>query len=337
VDKMLQDAGSDVRYIETSTLMDANIGELKTLACELLLQQRLGEKEAKALPEDIRSRIYCAMPVPRDNMQRPAYLPNSVRAEMALPQPPAPLKTEKDFENEEGGPGVYFPKLSKHYLLDDDSWKDDIVPEIMDGMNILDYVDPDIEQRLVEMEMEEEGRVRDLEAQEQQREKPFQLDSRAKLAVEVIKNKVGIRKMEHALEKSRCHSAPKSRQMEEALKKQQKNIGGVDPSMKTKRNRSQSAEVALDAERALSSHVSTGRSRALTRSSRANDRSLSVQRGEGYKDVKQKVRAVALSQQSARRSWSKEGRKGEADRTVPDLKPKHLLQGKMSMGTRRSR
>jgi nucleolar GTP-binding protein len=340
VEKMLADAGPEVRSMETSTLMDSAIGDLKTMACEMLLTQRLGEKDKKTLAEDVRNRIYCAVPKARDNYERPAYLPPSVMAEFEAGIKPSQMKTEKDWENELGGPGVYFPKLSKHYILDDDSWKEDIVPEIMDGMNILDYVDPDIEQRLVELEMEEEGRLRAEEQEEIEREKPFQLDRTAKLAVEVIKNKVAIRKMERALNKSRTNSAPKSRAMEVALDKQRKNIGGAaggaEIESRPKRNRSQSAEVALETERGLSSHVTTGRSRALTRSSRSNDRAMSVNRGEGFKDVSQKLRAVSLTRRDAK-IWSKDGRKGEGDKSVPDMFPKHLFKGKMTMGTRRSR
>lgn len=41
-------------------------------------------------------------------------------------------------------------------MLEDDEWKYDEVPEIMDGMNVADFVDPDIAERLEELEREEE-------------------------------------------------------------------------------------------------------------------------------------------------------------------------------------
>ena len=37
---------------------------------------------------------------------------------------------ERDREREGGGPGVYRPDLSKYYLLRDDEWKTDIIPEV---------------------------------------------------------------------------------------------------------------------------------------------------------------------------------------------------------------
>ncbi|RKO86081.1 hypothetical protein BDK51DRAFT_35301, partial [Blyttiomyces helicus] len=41
------------------------------------------------------------------------------------------------------------------YQLKDNSWKYDIIPEIMDGKNIADFIDPDIEDKLEALEREE--------------------------------------------------------------------------------------------------------------------------------------------------------------------------------------
>jgi nucleolar GTP-binding protein len=42
------------------------------------------------------------------------------------------------------------------YILANDEWKNDIIPEIMDGKNIADFVDPDIAEKLEALEREEE-------------------------------------------------------------------------------------------------------------------------------------------------------------------------------------
>lgn len=41
-------------------------------------------------------------------------------------------------------------------MLSDDSWKDDAIPEIMDGKNVADFIDPDIAEKLEALEREEE-------------------------------------------------------------------------------------------------------------------------------------------------------------------------------------
>src|SRR5690606_25261194 len=42
------------------------------------------------------------------------------------------------------------------YILADPSWKYDKIPEIYDGKNVYDYVDPDIDAKLAALEEEEE-------------------------------------------------------------------------------------------------------------------------------------------------------------------------------------
>jgi nucleolar GTP-binding protein len=76
-------------------------------------------------------------------------------------------RLERDIQEEEGGAGVYSAKLQKHHMLADESWKDDVVPEIMDGKNIADFIDPDIMQRLEELERLEEGASEDEEEMEE--------------------------------------------------------------------------------------------------------------------------------------------------------------------------
>ena len=55
-----------------------------------------------------------------------------------------------------GGAGVYSADMRKNYQLQDPQWRHDMMPEIMDGHNVLDFVDPDIEAQLAALEKEEE-------------------------------------------------------------------------------------------------------------------------------------------------------------------------------------
>ena len=68
-------------------------------------------------------------------------------------------KTQKDLQEEMGGAGVYSLPLQHHWGLKQPEWVNDIIPEIMDGKNILDFVDPEIEERLAELEAEEDQRA----------------------------------------------------------------------------------------------------------------------------------------------------------------------------------
>lgn len=42
------------------------------------------------------------------------------------------------------------------YILKNPEWKQDIMPEIMDGKNVADFIDPDIADKLEALEREEE-------------------------------------------------------------------------------------------------------------------------------------------------------------------------------------
>lgn len=109
--------------------------------------------------EDILNKIHVARPVPRDNKARPVHIPSSVVAAASSSSSgssSAPKRrTEKDIEAEQGGPGVYSVDVRKYYDLKKDEWKWDTMPEIMNGKNVADYIDPEIEQKLVQLELEE--------------------------------------------------------------------------------------------------------------------------------------------------------------------------------------
>ena len=46
--------------------------------------------------------------------------------------------------------------FSEDYLLANPDWKMDVIPEIMDGKNVADFIDPDIAEKLEALEREEE-------------------------------------------------------------------------------------------------------------------------------------------------------------------------------------
>lgn len=53
--------------------------------------------------------------------------------------------------------------LKAGYDLENPEWKYDVVPEMIDGKNVIDYVDPDIDRMLEELEREEEQQQEEFE------------------------------------------------------------------------------------------------------------------------------------------------------------------------------
>merc|ERR1719473_2109818 len=80
---------------------------------------------------------------------RPAFIPPAVAAARAKAE--AAGDVEKN-----GGAGVYSVDLRKTFILKKEEWRYDDVPEIMDGMNVADFIDEDIEAKLLELEKEED-------------------------------------------------------------------------------------------------------------------------------------------------------------------------------------
>lgn len=55
--------------------------------------------------------------------------------------------------------------LSEKYKLANPDWNLDVIPEIMDGKNIADYVDPEIMAKLDMLDEEEDKRVEEMKSQ----------------------------------------------------------------------------------------------------------------------------------------------------------------------------
>jgi nucleolar GTP-binding protein len=132
-------------------------------ACDALLAQRVERKlHSKGLDKpgsgSVISRIFVAYPEPRDDKVRAPHIP-----EAALKKRAGSGKMEVDEEDEEDGDNVeekkkprrkferelelehgrdYKLDLRKHYLLKNEEEKYDRVPEIWEGHNIADFIDP---------------------------------------------------------------------------------------------------------------------------------------------------------------------------------------------------
>lgn len=337
---------ADAKWITTSTLTDVGVGDLKTVACDMLLAHRSEQKEGSGRYQAIQNRLYCATPQQRDDLERPAFVPASVLQERATGEPPRQRrKTERDYEWENGGPGQYQRNERKTWDLENPEWVDDIIPDIMDGHNIYDNIDPDIHQRLLELEAEEEARLEDLELEASRKHEQYTLDNDTLEAVKFIKDKIKVLKMERAMKNPairRTHSQAM------AIDKFNKRTGSQDARAKSiadgsgevptrKRGRSMSvAQEALIRDRSGSAHVSTKTTRSISGASASRERSMSVNRGDGYRDVNEKLRAVKLSKVKAR-PLARQARKGEGDHHIPNLRPMHLFTGKVKSNGARDR
>ncbi|CAN6557924.1 unnamed protein product [Malus baccata var. baccata] len=336
-----------------STLTEEGVISVKNAACERLLNQRVELKMKSKKINECLNRFHVALPKPRDSKERPPCIPQAVlEAKSKQAAEKEKRTTERDLENENGGAGVYSASLKKHYILANDEWKEDVMPEILDGYNVCDFVDPDIFHRLKELDREEGLR------HEEQGDEDFEMDA-LKLTSEEQKTLAEIRKkrskfiQQHRIKKSTAESRPivprkfdKDREFTTKRMERQLTKLGIDPTMAINRARSRSVSRGRKRERSVDGgdtdggdamdmdvdapnkkHLMLSRSRSRSRSRPPTE----VVPGEGFKDSSQKAKAIKKARKS-NTMRNKNARRGEADRVIPSLKPKHLFSGKRSIG-----
>ncbi|XVE62145.1 hypothetical protein DITRI_Ditri06bG0095300 [Diplodiscus trichospermus] len=343
---------SEERVLLTmSTLTEDGVIAVKNAACERLLNQRVELKMKSKKINDCLNRFHVAIPKPRDQKERPPCIPEAVlEAQAKQSAEKEKRKTERDLEDENGGAGVYSANLRKNHILANDEWKEDIMPEILDGHNVYDFVDPDILLRLEELEREEGLRQAEEEGDD------FKMDGQElspeeQEALAEIRKKKSLLIQQHRMKKSTAESRPvvprkfdTGRKFTTERMGRQLSVLGLDPSLAI--NRAWSKSRGRKRERSVDRREADGgdamdidgnqQSKKLRLRSTSRSRSRSrppgeVVPGEGLKDSAQKFKAIKLAKKSVKKR-NKDARRGEADRVIPTLKPKHLFSGKRSIG-----
>ncbi|KAI9117964.1 hypothetical protein K1719_011106 [Acacia pycnantha] len=344
-------ANDESVLLTMSTLTEDGVIAVKNAACERLLNQRVEIKMKSKKINDCLNRFHVAVPKQRDQKERLPFIPQVVleaKAKQAAEK--EKRKTEKDLEDENGGAGVYSANLRKNYILANDEWKEDVLPEILDGHNVYDFIDPDILHRLEELEMEDGLRQAD-ELDDNFEIDGNELSPEEQEALAAIRKKKSLLIQEHRKKKSTAESRPivprkydKDRKFTTERMGRQLSTLGLDPSLAIDRARSRSVsrrgrkrERSPEDRGADVMDIDGGSSSKKLRT-RSRSRSRSVSRpptefvpGEGLKDSAQKIKAVKLAKKSVKKR-NKDARRGEADRVIPTLRPKHLYSGKRSIG-----
>lgn len=156
--------GDEVEMLQLSCNTQEGVQAVKNAACERLLSERVAQKLKAGTTTsggvggrlaEVMGRIHVATPM--NGVVRETFIPEAVKnIKKYNKTDPERRRLARDVEEENGGAGVFNVDLRADYLLDNPEWKYDKVPEIMDGMNVSDYVDPDIDARLQALEEEEE-------------------------------------------------------------------------------------------------------------------------------------------------------------------------------------
>ena len=135
---------------------EVGVSEVKNYAADKLLEARVDLKLRGKKADNVLNRLHLAQPKSRDDQPRPAQIPEGAKAAKAAGGMGMGRKLMRDHEADAGGAGSFSFDLQSEWRLENMEWATDIVPEIMDGKNIADFIDPDILERLEELEREEE-------------------------------------------------------------------------------------------------------------------------------------------------------------------------------------
>jgi len=288
------------------------------------------EQKVKAgKAESLRSRLHITSVTPLTT--RPPFIPASIQrqradGDAAMAEEEKQEQLERERMEELGGAGVYSVDLWRKSILEDSSWKYDAVPEIMDGQNIADFVDPDIDKKLAELEREEALLLAESGLADDD---------------EVIGS---FKKTQGVLDE--LHSRMRQKRIERKLNKSKNGL----PTLRKGKKKAEEVEQELN-DKGLDGAKVRGRSASRKRSSsllgkRKRDasaagdegsRAASAARGRSASRMKglaseESAQAVEKKRRKTMRQHVKQGKKGEADKWVPDLKPKHLYSGKRGIG-----
>lgn len=247
----------------------------------------------------------------RDNRERGSFLPeNYVEKERR-----EKIVTLREVEEQHGGAGVFSFPLQEHFILENSDWKYDFVPEIMDGKNIADYVDPEILRKLEDLEKEEEMMDNILENQEMMED---EVDEEMEDALEEVKGKRSILRLEHKMNRSK-RVFGKTKKEEDLQREDMKEV--VDKRKTARKNRLQREEEEMEVEDDTVQGKLDSKKRSISRSrSKGYKRELSV--------IDQKAEKIRVKAQ--KKAFNNVVNVNEADRLIQCKMPKHLYTGKAS-------
>ncbi|KAK2735787.1 Nucleolar GTP-binding protein 1 [Myotisia sp. PD_48] len=336
---------SGVEMLQLSCNTTEGVTAVKNAACDRLIAERVAQKlntgsNNSGAPSgrlgDVLARIHVAQPI--GGVVRETFIPEAVaQLKKYDKNDPNRRKLERDIEEENGGAGVYNVDLKKNYLLADDDWKHDKIPEVWNGKNIYDFVDPDIEEKLQQLEEEEEK----LEAEgyyDSDESVEDAEDADIRMKADLIREKRVLMKNEAKMRKSLKNRAliPRSSKVKK-LSEMEKHLDsiGYDPSSASSHVRSQSRvrTATQDEGDAMDVDATTDpRQEALTRmKSRVRSQALTNRRVDGVTDMTTRSKAERLAK-LGQKKMNRMARQGEADRHTTASLAKHLFSGKRGMG-----
>lgn len=327
-----------VEVMTSSCQLEENVMEVRNKACEKLLASRIENKlKSQARINNVLNKIHVSQPQARDDVKRTPFIPETFAALKKYdPEDPERRLLARDIEAENGGAGVFNVNLKDKYLLEDDEWKNDIMPEILDGRNVYDFLDPDIAAKLQALEEEEEKLNAEgfYNSDDEETYEGFEVDEvdDIKDKAQWIREKQKMMIAEARNRKSLKNKAimPRSKMVKSfgQMEKHMATLGHDMSALQDKhkyaaeqnRHVDSGADVVFGGSESMSANSANGGKLNQT------DRLL-----DGVADGEMRSKADRMAKLQ-RRERNRMARAGEADRHATASLPKHLFSGKRGNG-----
>ncbi|KAI1280816.1 Nucleolar GTP-binding protein 1 [Halotydeus destructor] len=314
----------NVTVMEMSTMQEDGVCEVRNEACDLLLAHRVEAKMKGKKVAGILNKLNMVIPEPRDDKIRTPFIPDAAFQKKHQQAMEIQRKLERHIEEELGDD--YILDLKKNYDLPEDE-RYDIIPEVWEGHNVADYVDPDIQRKLADLEQEEVERAANGFYDFSESEEDEEMQGIRTMAKEIRVRKK-LMKNESIMKKSSTKS-----KMPRTGRKRDRSLS---------RLRDELGSRGVDIEPGEEGHFAdAARERSLSRpplkrrreDSQGRVRSSSkVPRDEsGIRDPVVRARIQKLANK-AQLPMNRMAKKGEGDRSIPNVMPKHLFTGKRGLG-----
>ncbi|KAL7796553.1 P-loop containing nucleoside triphosphate hydrolase protein [Trichoderma ceciliae] len=340
----------EVEMLQLSCNTQEGVQEVKNAACERLLAERVNQKLKAGTTSsgaiggrlaEVMTRIHVAQPM--GGQTRETFIPEAAKNKHKYDkEDPERPKLAKDIEVENGGAGVYNVDMRADWMLKNPEWKYDKLPEIFEGKNVYDFVDPDIEAKLLALEEEEEKLEQDgyYDSDEDiEDDEEAEIMRKAELIREkqqLIRNEARMKKRlkNQAIIPRKFVKKPLS-EMEDAL-----DTLGVDTTEIAERaratairtrGRSLSRLGTADADSMDVDTPKTDRQRMRSLSRPASRAPTLNRRDDGVKDDVARSKAERIAKLNQKR-MNRMARQGEADRHTSASLIKHLVAGKRGIG-----
>ena len=340
---------SNAYVVKMSNTEGTGLGDVKKTACDILLDYRLTQKAKNPKKaQSILNKLYIAQPKKNDGVERPPQIPLSVTQNVERPEG---KKTFKEMQVEGGGAGVWSYPIQEHHLLEDPDWKYDNYPTFYAGQNVADFYDPDIEQKLDELEKEEQY----LKSLEETEVKDMQTDLEDRMieSLREVKQKIKLKHGIHHLNKNKrvdkklvkAEDAEKAFQElvgEDAKEIVQKNVRKRKPladilGVKRKRVKVDD-DMEVDVESEHPAMDTDKGSMNLKKAIRDRKLKQTIARMGGANPIELSTKVHTQAGEKLKRKIEKQLKGIDnvnfSDRSIATKMPRHLFSGKMGRGKR---